>query len=246
MPTRRPRAIRPVRRVPRKTKGTASLTRKIKAISLKQVETKRVSHAVEDEILRHNVTSYTIDNLLGTAQGIQNPGAVVPFPQGEIRVGNEIIARGISIKLWLENSVNHPNLMYRIVLFKYPSRMTPVLNDQFLWQGNDGLGGPFNRMIDTIANNRVKILYSTVVKPTPFAQFQGADSAAAGGHSKTTLLEKYINLKNLKVRYTEAKGTRPMFDDICLAVVPFDTHNTPQGLELARMSHSVRVYFKDP
>lgn len=248
MPRKYSGPLQPGRRtamVPRRRprpKTVKTLTKMIKSVSLKQCETKRVTYLKEDLSLQHNTTSY-IPSLLATAQGLENPAASDGTPNGIIRVGNEIIARGISLKLWFENGLTSPNLMYRIVLFKYPTIVGSVLSDNRFWQGPDGNGSIMNRMIDTVATNRVKIIFSTVIKPgTPsdFVQDQGPNV------KKCTLYEKYINLKSMKVKYNEDGGIRPQFTDIGLAIVPYRNFNTLQGSEVARFAHSLRVYFKDP
>lgn len=230
---------RRVPRRPRRQANLASVTKLMKSVALKQCETKRISLYIEDEPLFHNVTKY-IPALLDTVQGVENPGANAPFPLGRIRVGNEIIARGISIKFWLQNAVPHPNLMYRIVVFKYPTLVGPVLSDSRLWQGKDGAGSDMNRMIDTIATNRVKILYSTIIKPTPFTQEQ------FDGVAKTTLFEKYISLRNMKLKYKEDGGQDPMFQNVGIAIVPYDRFQTAESTQVATLGHTIRTYFKDP
>lgn len=232
------KSVRQVNRRPPRRKPVTTAKKLVplmKSIALKQCETKRVTYLQENLPLLHNHTRY-MPHFLATAQGLENPGAADPLPNGAIRVGNEIIARGISLKLWFENAANTPNIMYRIVLFKYPTIVGSVLSDNRFWQGADGNGSIMNRMIDTVATNRVKIIYSTLIKPS----YPPLDI------NKCTLFEKYINLNNLKVKYNEDGGIRPMFTDIGLAIVPYNRFAKAQDAQIATFGHSIRVYFKDP
>ena len=77
--------------------------------------------------------------------------------------------------------------MFKVIIFKYNQRLSPILDlqtaDTILWQGAHGNGYIQNRMLDTLATNRVKILYQTIVKPTPFNQIQGPGDGPGTEHS---------------------------------------------------------------
>lgn len=240
VPRRKPR--------PRKLTSVKKITSVMKTVALKQCETKRATRFKEDITLGHNQTHYT-SSLLDTVQGINNPGGGEGTLQGFIRIGNEIIARGISFKLWMENNPDHPNLMFKVIVFKYNQRLSPVLDgqtaDTILWQGGDGNGSIVNRMLDTIATNRVKVLFQQIVKPVPFNQLQGADDNIVAS-SKTTLIDKYINLNNMKLKYTANNGEDPFLTNVGLAIVPYDRFATQQDIPVAKFGFSIRSYFKDP
>ena len=101
-------------------------------------------------------------------------------------------------------------------------------------------------MLDTIATNRVKILYSTVIKPTPYNQIQGVDPQNPIATSKCTLFEKYINLNNMKLKYTSNNGEDPFMTNVGLAIVPYERFSTGQDSPVANLGFSIRTYFKDP
>ena len=235
------------RRAPRKSRKpltVPTVKTLIKSQALKLTETKRVPYLQEDTQLEHNTTLY-LPSFLDTSQGLRNPGANAPPNPGEIRVGNSIVARGMGLKLFIQNNFEHPNLTYKLIIFKYPTIVSSVLSDSRLWQGGDGNGSIMNRMIDTIATNRVKIVYSTIIRPGLPTNNVFPDGVV-GGAVKTTLFEKYINLRNLKLNYNEDGGKSPMFTNLGLAMVPYDHYSTAQGTPVARLSYNIKMYFKDP
>lgn len=216
-----------------------SLTSMVKNVALAQTETKRSTRSVENQQLRHN-TTYYIDNLLKTEQGDTNPSSNSTVNN---RVGNEVVARGLGIKLWISNKVDRPNVMYKVFVIRHPTRLISTgMTDAIFWQGTDGLGGQMNRMIDHVAGNRVTILKSFTFQPTKEANY----SQNPEKFEKSRLLDFYIPLKNKKIWYNTDNGIVPSFSDIALAIVPYDAYGTLTTDILASFAYNIRFYFKDP
>lgn len=229
------RSVRTLNRRPKRrmsTKKTSSLTSMIKRVSLSQVETKRKSAYSEGINLGHNITHY-VDRIMATKQGVQNPSGadnIVP----DARIGNEIIAKGLSIKFYLDSLESGASTHFKIVVFKYPTRVLqgPGVNDNLLWQGAAGLGNNnVLRIIDTVATNRVKILKQVILRPRNFL---------------TKYHDIYIDLKNTKIRYNEDAASDPQLEDIAFAVVACDTFGTATGNHVANLNYNMRFTFKDP
>ena len=179
------------RRPPAKKTNIVKL---IKNVALSQVESKRKSEYSEGLQLLHNQTHY-VTRVMATSQGITNPSGADNIVGA--RIGNEIIAKGFSLKLYLESLNSYGSTHFKVVVFKYPTRVLQGVgvNDALLWQGAQGMGGNnILRIIDTIATNRVKVLKQVILRPRQFY---------------TKYHDIYINLKNKKVRYIEDNATDP-------------------------------------
>ena len=209
-----------------------SIVKLIKTVALSQCESKRKSEYSEGLNLIHNQTHY-VTRIMATTQGITNPsGADNIIPAA--RIGNEIIAKGFSLKLYLESINSYGSTHYKVIVFKYPTRVMQSVgvNDALLWQGANGVGGNnILRIIDTIATNRVKVLKQTILRPHQFY---------------TKYHEIYINLKNKKIRYVEDKATDPQFEDLGFAVVACNEFGTPANTHIANLHYNLRFTFKDP
>ena len=114
------RAIRPVRRY--RGKGKASLVKLIKKVSLSKVETKNTHQIVENTDLYHNLETITT-NLLYTRQGISDNNTGTS--SYAMRIGDEVIARGLQFKMWFATKADRPNVMFKIIFFKYYTQSTP-------------------------------------------------------------------------------------------------------------------------
>lgn len=242
--TARGRTAFPTRKTITKTTTKRKVYRKprlstvIKNIALKQCETKRSNFYNENINLSHNVTYY-IDNLMRTEEGGTNPtGGFV-----NNRVGNAVTARGLSVKLWISNKVDRPNVMYKIFLVSHPTRLvSSTLNDTVFWQGLDGTGSTMNRMMDHVAINRVKILKALQIGPSHEANYsQNPDK-----HEKSRLVQFYVSLRNKNVMYNADNAQMPAFSTLALAIVPYDSYGSLQTDIVASFAYNIRFYFKDP
>ncbi len=243
------KSVRTVNRRPRKVK-TASLTRAVKKISLSLCETKRRSTYFENAPLTHNTTYYQ-SGFLATTQGVQNPSGhdVRTSSNGGERIGNEIIASGLSLKFFLTAQGNYPNNKYKLIVFKYPTRFlsgaVTALDDELLWQGVDGNGSVMNRMIDTISS-RVKILKQVIIQPPAIGTTEAGHAS-----SRSTIKNIYIPLKSTKIKYQQPVHTGdsselPIGWDIGFALVGYDEFSTLTTATVAHVDWSSRLTFKDP
>ena len=254
MPTRRfsgplvpgTKSVRQVNRRPtrRVTVKPATLTKMIKNVTLTQVETKRRGIFQEGKNLVHNRTLY-FAGIMKTAQGLGNPSGAMPDitnPDLSIgdRVGNEIIAKGLSIKMQLDNLVTTP-IHYKVIVFEYATRLVTndpaglgAVNDKLLWQGKDGQGNlNMLRTIDSIATNRVR-----VVKEYRFTQIQGA--------ANQNVKSFYIPLKNKKIKYIDNNSIDPQNKDLCVAVVCCGAMQTNADEHIADLNYAIKFTYKDP
>jgi len=208
-------------------KGLVSL---IKKISLKNVETK-TTHKIEENINMNHNSGYIFTNLLRTTQGITDTDTgLTAFSN---RIGDEILARGISIKLWIANKRDRPNLMYRFGVFKYQANSVPTLANLFT-------GANPNRMMDKMDNELVTVVYQKLITLQANVAFSEA------GHTRETHTYRkiYIPLKNKKTIYQNG-GSTPKFLDYGFFIVPYDSYGTLTTDNIASFAYEQQFYFKD-
>lgn len=240
----------PVRRKPR---GTKSMTRFVKKVALQIAEPKQASQIFSSlsnpghQSLFHNVTYYQ-GNLLKTLQGeTANPGT----SETSNRIGNEIYAKGLKLRMQLLNAPTQSNVTYKVFVFRYQSGKT--LADTGFWCGPSGGGGNMNRMLDFVDTREITIL-KTLIIPTSgrtanMNQENGQTSSSTpyvlAQRMHSTYRDVWIPL-NRKIKYDDNNSPVPKFTDIGIAVIAYDVNNTAQSQLLGYLDFVSRLYFRDP
>ncbi len=230
---------RPIRKRAYKRKTKAPIQRlanQMKTIALKQCETKVASDTAENLQLTHNGT-YFKSNFFFTSQGTGDPEGLDSSPR--VRIGDEIIARGIKFKWWLSNKGDRPNVMYNIYVFYYNTLETP--STSMFWRGTDGVGGTMNRMLDNPNPDRIKVLKKFVVNSK--SQYLGT---APNLYEHSQYRECYLSFNNKKIVYRRDSSGVPKNWDLGFAVVPYDSFGTLITDNIASFAWSSTFYFKDP
>lgn len=221
-----------------------SLPQMIKQISLRQCETKKSHFLRENTNLFHNGTLY-VSNLLHTTQGVEAPEG--GLQQSDNRVGDQVIARSLSVRLWISNKSDRPNVMYRAFLFRYNTEVSlATVGDSYFWAGTDGVGAIMNRMLDHPARDRVKILSSRIVQPSHEANYSQGVGSAGTVYEKSRLVTMYLPLKNKKIYYNEDGSAEPKYKTIGLAIVPYDAYGTPTSDIIGSFGYQATFSYKDP
>lgn len=239
---RRKRSI--AKRVYRKGKSpfnsysrTKQLIKLINKVSLKKAETKQGHFNEENVNMNHN-SGILRTNILYTTQGTTD--TETGASNFANRIGDEVIARGVKFKFWVANKSDRPNLMYRLVIFKYQSLKTPVSTD--LWKGANG-----NKMMDDFDRESFTPLYQRIFKVQQGFSAAVAQENTAYLKSKEAFkyLSVYIPLKNQKVKYSDG-GNVPKFTNVGMVLIPYDAHGTLTTDTIASVNWSYKFYFKDP
>lgn len=245
--SKRRRTVVPRRRR-RPVAGRGAIARIAKQVQMKTCETKQSSqYTADQQIVFHNKTYYA-GNLLATTQGTTDPSGVEQATRN--RVGDEVIARGLSLKIFLQNDSERPNVMYRVIIFKYNTLAiaTPGLSDTFFWSGPNGQGLTMNRMLDRPQTDRIKVIKSIVVNPSHEANFsiQTAGPVPVGPFAKTRMYKFWIPLKNRRIKYNEDGGNYPRYVGYGFCVTPYDAISTLETDTLCYLQWQSTFYFKDP
>lgn len=207
-----------------------SLVALIKKVSLKNVETKS-THKIEENVNIYHNSGYIYTNILKTQQGTTDTDTGATAYSN--RLGDEINARGISIKLWIANKKDRPNVMYRIGVVKYQAGSIPTLSQLFV-------GANGNRMMDKLDNEYITVVYQKVFN----LQNNIAFSDPTHTREAHTYRKIWIPLKDKKIIYNNG-GSIPKFIDYAFFIVPYDSYGTLTTDNIASFAYEQQLYFKD-
>lgn len=196
----------------------------IKAVALGQSETKRLITYAENIQLNHN-SPYVMYNLIGTSQGTSQIQ----------RIGDEVIAQYLNVKLWLSQKLDRPNVMFRIIIFQ-PRAGTSNLD----W----ATGTSPNRIVSTVDTDKLNFKKQYILKPPP-----GDYSLETGATNKerSRFLSFSINVKNMKIGYFNDNDTVPKLQkhNYCIVVIAYDSFGTLTTDNIASFSYQYEFYYKD-
>lgn len=201
---------------------------------LRYSETKYVVKAVENINLLHNGgfganSPGLIANLLETGVATSETG----------RIGDAVYGLSLTIKMWISNKNDRPNVIYRIMVVKVPTDLaTSVALGTTLWTGDSG-----NRMIDFYNHDKYKIVWQK------FIRIENDSSQESGSTLKESSKTVYKRLKiNRMIKYSSNGGAVPKYQNDCytLCIVPYDAFGTLTTDQVGSCAAVVRFYFKDP
>lgn len=217
------------------------------AVLNKKIETKHASFGNEDVSLYHNhqigalntqplsdIVFFNCWTKILTGTGVVN------------RIGNEIMPRGLSLRMYIENDDVRPNLHYRILIGMAPKLdiagvATTYNNLEPMDVG--GSGSNIIRHINTDAG--YKILYDRIHKN------EIGVSTVSGVSTKRYHFFKKIWLKAKKgIKIVYNNSVTGVISDIInkrmfLSVIAYDSYNTPYSDYVAKLSYQCKMYWKD-
>jgi len=217
------------------SKGNKALVSLIKKVSLRPVETKHTHNIDENLQLYHNTPYYIYENLRTEQSVADNNNGTSNF---SCRVGDEVIARGLSYKFWFANKLDRPNVMYKIVFFELRSTSVPSGGAPYSSQGAT------NYMIRDLDTEKFKIIRTVKFNLQTSAQklVTGDTFGGAEGHRAVTV---WLPMNNRKIKYENGTST-PRFTDIAFTVVCYDSFGTLLTDNIASFAVCRKFYFKDP
>lgn len=213
-----------------------SLVRLIKKVSLRQSETKHTHQIIENVQMYHNVPMVLTSSLLFTDQGM---GDTQTGSQAfAMRIGDEVVARGISLKFWIANKLDRPDVIYKIIVFKYRANTTLANADPYVTQGTH------NYLIRDLNTEKFQIVKVKNVRISTSAQrITAADTFyGAEGHKAISM---WIPLGNQKVKYEDG-GNVPLMKDYGVSIVAYDSYGTLTSDNIGSLALNRKFYFKDP
>lgn len=208
--------------------SSKTIARIAKNVVLKTAETKYHFVQTENQQLFHNTRALVNGNLLYTAQGDGD----------NERIGDEVIAKGISMKLWVSNKNDRPNVTYRLIIVRCPYDLIP--GSYSVLKGESG-----NCIIDAVNTN----IY-TVVKQKFFkipGQTSAFDNVNFVKREMSKAIQLWIPLKKQKIKYRSDSGVLPKNERYCLQayLYAYDAFGTLVTDNIASYAMHHRFYFVD-
>lgn len=221
-------------------------------VLMKKTETKNTTIAVENQGLYHNYQQ-TATNGQPTSDGVfWNCWAtsIVAGTRYDQRIGNEIYPRGMSIRMYLENIADRPNIHYRVIIGVAPKTRTDgtamTFNALELMQG---VGSNIIRHVNT--EYGYKILYDRVFRNEVGISNTGAEQGNHSGYMKRCHLFKKIWIRRKrggKIRFTSSVAGVPAPIDnkpVFMMVIPYDSYNTLATDLCGVLNYQAKLYWKD-
>lgn len=230
-----------------------SFKTRVKRVLMKNSETKMYQFAEENVQLYHNQgysqNGATIPQQIRSMLLFYNIWAEIEKGTAKFqRIGDKITPRGMSLKLWLTNKLDRPNIIYRIIVLRLPKAVGgattgPATQDIFDTAQLDSVG---NKLLLKIDNDRgFKALYDRCVRVEQGFSARIPVSSTIG--AETHVLKK-LWLRNKKARditYDSTTTKQIVNNPIALYVIPYDSFGTLVTDNIASCAYYGTVYYKD-
>jgi len=232
-------------------RGRRTFKARVTQVLMKKVETKKYQFADENVQLYHNIgytTTPLVPSQCSLAQ-VFNIWADIDRGTGSFgRIGDRISPRGMSLKLWLANKDDRPNIMYRIIVATTPKAIggTAVTNTNVDPWDDIQLGSNGNKMIRLLDKDRgVRTLYDKVIT---LGNDSGAYTNVSGWIRKERHIYKklWIKKKNARDIVYDSTGSNQIVNNpIHVWVIPYEQYSTLTTDNIASMAYQGCIYYKD-
>jgi len=224
-----------------------SFQSRVTQVLMKKSETKFYDIADENVQLYHNNCTNSI--LFSQIAGISilyNPWADIAkgYNRNE-RIGDRITPRGMSLKLWIANKQDRPNVMYRLLIVRMPKTIGGIATTN----GNTypfqtaNLGANGNHILLPLDQDKgMKALYDRTFN------VQTGDSWATNGSTLKeahTLKKLWIKRKKSGPIVYDGAGQFIVNNPILVYLIPYDSYGTLTTDNIASCSFYCRLYYKD-
>jgi len=155
--------------VKKATAATKTIQAVVRRALAANIETKQACLSTSDyqQIGHNSFIALEAGTLLGMTQGVQDN----QISTTQVRIGDQINLKGISIRMMLELNERYSDVSYRILCVRFAKGDTPTAST--LWHGLSG-----NKMLDTIDRERYTILFEKwgKIRAAPLSMGVGAES----------------------------------------------------------------------
>lgn len=223
------------------------------------IETKQACLSTSDyqQIGHNSFIAIEAGTLLGMTQGVSDNQVSI----SQVRIGDQINLKGISIRMMLELNNRFSDVSYRILCVRFAKGDTPTASTLF-----HGLSG--NKMLDTIDRERYTVLYEKwgkitarnvnmgnggEVVATGMGNYYGGSNPQANYQSRATKIvklwlpaSKFAGKYGI-VQYENNSGQVKTYD-YSLLIYAYSNYDTSSALGynvLAVNDYVKQIYFKD-
>lgn len=219
-------------------------TKAAKRVLMKKAETKHILFGRENYQVNHNAQISALNTQpLSEANFFNCWRSILPGTGVDQRIGNEVTPRGMSLRLYGENTVNRPNVHHRLIIGTYPRinvNGTQMSHNNMISLDDTGQGS--NLLRHKIDDRNVKILYDRVIKNEIGYSDTGAGGARVHFFKKIWIKRKRAsNIVFSDSTVNAVIMNKPVF----LMLIPYDSYNTLITDTIATYSYQCKLYFKD-
>jgi len=224
---------------------TQSFQMRVRRVVMKTAETKYYDIADENVQLYHNncTNSVLLSNIAGLST-LYNPWAdISKGTDRNQRVGDKITPRGMSLKIWIANKSDRPNIMYRILIVRVPKTIqgTATTNSNVYPFQTANLGSTGNAMILPLDQDKgVRALYDRVFN------LQLGYSNVNQSNKECHIYKKlWIKRKTARPIVYDSSGQYIVNNPLIVYVIPYDSYGTITTDNVSSCSYFARLYYKD-
>lgn len=231
-------------------KGSRSFQSRVKKVIMKTAETKMWPFANENQQLYHNTGLAGATYVAPIIFNVWN--AIAQGPGKQQRIGDTIIPRGFSLRLWIANKLDRPNIMYRLIVCVLPK----TFNNARVTAGSIDIGQPNfagacgNYMCLSMDTEKgIKVLYDRVFN---LQVGNSSQSFANGGLRPAGNLEchtfKKLWIKSKKgstVKYESNANQDIINKPMAVYLIPYDSYGTLNTDIVGTCAFTGKLYFKD-
>lgn len=228
---KRPRSTK---KVYRKALPTKSLVKLIKKVSIKASEPKNNAISWGKFELYHNSGSPASGQILPGAIDLLHYSMIPVQGDGDHqRNGDQIVAKGTSVKMLLGQKANRMNITFRIVVWKGTDDAKPVSYNELFDQITS------NVLLDTTNSDRGKIVYNKYIKRS-FSPQLGSTTAEA------TFVHKFFIPYRKLIKFNYNNATSFSGEKLYAYVFAYDAYGTLLTDNIAYYQAFLRFYYRDP
>ena len=214
---------------------------------MKKTETKYFDRGVENEQLYHNS---------GTQQ-ILFPGYIRSMPdwfnpwsfmaQGTTRltrIGDKITPRGMRLNIFYANKQDRPNTMFRVIVAILPKVLgTTVTTARFdpFQSVNSGTCGNY-MLLPPDSDKGVRFIYDRIYT---FNNEYGFPSSGQTLKEKTKNIKLWIKRKNTRDVTYDTSGVDIINKPLAIYIIPYEQYSTLNTDNIASVTGTMRMYYKD-
>lgn len=224
-----------------------------KKVTMKSMETKHATLAEEGRVLYHNTQISATNTQPTTVSQMFNVWKlIVPGTSVNNRVGTEIWPRGMSMRIFLENIADRPNVHYRIIIGAAPKQRSDGTATNFNNLELMDMGGTVGNLCrHNTTDLGYKVFYDRVISNEKGTTAIASTSVL--GDQNNVCCHKFVKIwikrkKAGKIIYnSSASGViaeivnKPLF--VC--VIAYDSINTLATDHIANLSYQTKLYWKD-
>lgn len=241
----RKRPYKKSRRASGKYSRTGAFAARVKKVLMKTAETKELTFGFENQQLYHNTG---VSTYIYAAPILFNTWNLISQGTGEQqRLGKEIYPRGFSLRLWIANKLDRPNVMYRLIVCILPktwnnARVTTGSID--IAEGATHGGACGNYMVLPVdVEKGIKVLYDRV-----FNCQTGTSGTLVGPANKESHIYKKLWIKSKRNNKCifESNGAQDIVNKpMAVYLIPYDSYGTLTTDNIASCAGMCKLYWKD-